>query len=103
MLYHSIQYIEIIINILIINDLTFAKPLISDDFVFFFFNFLLFLRVKIVASCDMILRHFPMDTQQCLLTLGSCRFMTDKRENNIAGGPNLAGKVSYPEPEQKGK
>ena len=36
---------------------------------------ILFFRVKIVASCDMLLEDFPMDTQQCFLTLGSCRFI----------------------------
>ena len=28
--------------------------------------------VKIVASCEMKLENFPMDTQKCMLIFGSC-------------------------------
>ena len=28
--------------------------------------------VKIVASCEMNLENFPMDTQKCMLIFGSC-------------------------------
>ena len=36
--------------------------------------FSIIFSVKIVASCDMVLQNFPMDTQHCFLILGSCKY-----------------------------
>ena len=44
-------------------------PLFKVSFEFPVFKF----RVKIVASCAMDLKDFPMDTQKCGLSLGSCK------------------------------
>ena len=44
-------------------------PLFKVSFEFRVFKF----RVKIVASCAMDLKDFPMDTQKCGLSLGSCK------------------------------
>ena len=38
-------------------------------------------RVKIVASCDMKLENFPMDTQKCMLIFGSCKYYLHHRIN----------------------
>ena len=38
-------------------------------------------RVKIVASCDMKLEYFPMDTQKCMLIFGSCKYYLHYRVN----------------------
>ena len=38
-------------------------------------NCFLYLRsTHIIASCEMDLHDFPMDTQHCKLTFGSCKF-----------------------------
>ena len=44
-------------------------PFFKVSFEFRVFKF----RVKIVASCAMDLKDFPMDTQKCGLSLGSCK------------------------------
>ena len=36
--------------------------------------FVIIFSVKILASCDMLLENFPMDTQHCFLILGSCKY-----------------------------
>lgn len=33
-----------------------------------------FVRITIVAQCDMDLRLYPMDTQHCALRLESCKY-----------------------------
>lgn len=43
------------------------NPYIRD----FFFSF----STHIIASCEMDLHDFPMDTQQCKLSFGSCEYL----------------------------
>ena len=38
------------------------------------FNLFSYLRATLLASCVMELQHFPLDSQECHLKFGSCKY-----------------------------
>lgn len=52
------------------------KHLILTESQVFYYSFILFIfSTHLVSACNMDLHNFPIDTQNCSLTFGSCKYI----------------------------
>ena len=61
---------------LILSQNCLIKNLILTESQVFYYSFILFIfSTHLVSACNMDLRNFPIDTQNCSLTFGSCKYI----------------------------